>query len=76
MILPVCEAFLDEEKKFYLSHRYPVNPPVESAVTHDASMLSRKEVVIARAIFQYCMDQAPERLSCPIHIFFSFIYIL
>lgn len=31
---------MDADKKFYLSHRWPVNPPIESAVTHDASALT------------------------------------
>lgn len=57
------EAFMDADKKFYLSHRWPVNPPIESAVTHDASMLTRKEVVIARAIFEYCMNQGTFQMS-------------
>eukprot|EP00913_Durusdinium_trenchii_P027979 g26233.t1 len=56
------EAFMDADKKFYLSHRWPVNPPIESAVTHDASMLTRKEVVIARAIFEYKVHPALERV--------------
>lgn len=30
-------------------------------------MLTRKEVVIARAIFQYCMDQAGQKAS-PLHL--------
>lgn len=57
------EAFVEESKKFYLSHRGPVPSPIESAVTHDAGMLTRKEVVIARAIFQYCMDQGTFQMS-------------
>ncbi len=31
------KAFVEESKKFYLSHRGPVPSPIESAVTHDAS---------------------------------------
>lgn len=57
------EAFMEESRKFYLSHRGPVAAPIESAVTHDASMLTRKEVVIARAIFQFCMDQGTFQMS-------------
>lgn len=33
------KAFVEESKKFYLSHRGPVPSPIESAVTHDASTL-------------------------------------
>ncbi|CAJ1336045.1 unnamed protein product, partial [Effrenium voratum] len=31
------EAFLEEEKRFYLSHKGPVPLPMESTVAHDAS---------------------------------------
>ncbi|OLQ13531.1 hypothetical protein AK812_SmicGene2464 [Symbiodinium microadriaticum] len=52
------EAYTDEEEKFYLSHKGPVPVPIESAVTHDSSMLTRKEVVLARAVFQFCVEEA------------------
>ena len=34
------KAFMEESRKFYLSHRGPVAAPIESAVTHDASPLA------------------------------------
>jgi len=57
------EAYTDEEEKFYLSHKGPVPVPIESAVTHDSSMLTRKEVVLARAVFQFCVEEGSFQMT-------------
>ena len=48
------EFFLPEEKKFRLSHRSLVDPPMELALALDASFLQRSEMQVIREIFRHC----------------------
>lgn len=48
------EFFLPEEKKFRLSHRCLVDPPMELALALDASFLQRSEMQVIREIFRHC----------------------
>eukprot|EP00435_Cladocopium_sp_Y103_P024705 s1362_g6.t1 len=48
------ELFLPEEKKFRLSHRSLVDPPMELALALDASFLQRSEMQVIREIFRHC----------------------
>ena len=52
---PWDEAYTDEEEKFYLSHKGPVPVPIESAVTHDSSVLAKPHPGSNQASFLTCM---------------------
>ena len=41
-------------RKFRLSHRAPVDPPMETSTALGASFLNRHEVVLAEAIYNQC----------------------
>lgn len=48
------DRFEDEDRKFRLSHRAPVDPPMETSTALGASFLNRHEVVLAEAIYNQC----------------------
>lgn len=50
------ELFEDEDKKFRLSHTHPVDPPMETAASLDATFLNRHEVIVAYKLFNHCIS--------------------
>lgn len=51
------EHFLDDDIKFRLSHREPVDLPVETASILDMSFLRRHEIQVVQAVFNQCQDR-------------------
>eukprot|EP00435_Cladocopium_sp_Y103_P044752 s424_g12.t1 len=50
------EIFEDEDQKFRLSHTAPVDLPLETAASLDATFLNRHELVVAHKLFNYCLS--------------------
>lgn len=57
------DRFEDEDRKFRLSHRAPVDPPMETSTALGASFLNRHEVVLAEAIYNQCISTASWHMS-------------
>lgn len=50
------EAFEDESRKFQLSHRAPVEMPLEMAASLDAGFLNRHQVIVIQRLFKHCLS--------------------
>lgn len=50
------EIFEDEDQKFRLSHTAPVDLPLETAASLDATFSNRHELVVAQKLFNYCLS--------------------
>eukprot|EP00434_Breviolum_minutum_P023430 symbB.v1.2.020666.t2/scaffold1753.1/size103005/2 len=50
------EAFEEESRKFRLSHRAPVDLPLETSASLDARFLNRHEVIVSQRLFKHCLS--------------------
>lgn len=48
------DSYVDEGKRFRLSHKEPHGHPLEAYNLQDGDYLTRMEVVVARDVFQFC----------------------
>lgn len=50
------EVFEDESRKFQLSHRAPVEVPLETAASLDGGFLTRHQVIVIQRLFKHCLS--------------------
>eukprot|EP00435_Cladocopium_sp_Y103_P075481 s436_g58.t1 len=57
------DSYVDESKRYKLSHKEPHGHPLEAYNLQDSDYLTRMEVVVARDVFQFCRSVGDFELS-------------